>query len=127
MLQALRQMLGTATTALGIVGTEGRLPFRRWRQDLLQLGKAMLLLVIGQSGLDPLTARHLDDLILELRESLDTTVVVITHDIASILAIGFAASATPVAPSRISLLLIWICPSPAPTFTVSSAVPSKSK
>lgn len=40
------------------------------------------------SGLDPLTARRLDELIVELRDSLGTTVVVVTHDLASILAIG---------------------------------------
>jgi len=40
------------------------------------------------AGLDPVNARLLDDLILELRDSLKTTVVVITHDLASIFAIG---------------------------------------
>lgn len=48
------------------------------------------ILVIDEpsSGLDPLTARRLDELIVELRDSLGTTVVVVTHDLASILAIG---------------------------------------
>ena len=40
------------------------------------------------AGLDPLSARLLDDLILELRESLGATVVVVTHELASIFAIG---------------------------------------
>ena len=40
------------------------------------------------AGLDPLTAKRLDDLILELRDSLGTTVVVVTHELASIFAIG---------------------------------------
>ena len=40
------------------------------------------------SGLDPVSARHLDDLILELRDSLGTTVVVVSHELASIFAIG---------------------------------------
>ncbi len=40
------------------------------------------------SGLDPITARRLDELMLELRASLDTTLVVVTHDLASIFAIG---------------------------------------
>ena len=58
------------------------------------LARAMALdpeiLVIDEpsSGLDPLTARRLDDLILELRDSLGTTIVVVTHELASILAIG---------------------------------------
>lgn len=40
------------------------------------------------AGLDPVSAKLLDDLILELRDSLGTTVVVVTHELASIFAIG---------------------------------------
>jgi len=40
------------------------------------------------AGLDPISARLLDDLILELRSSLGATVVVVTHELASIFAIG---------------------------------------
>jgi phospholipid/cholesterol/gamma-HCH transport system ATP-binding protein len=40
------------------------------------------------AGLDPVSAKRLDDLILQLRDSLDTTVVVVTHELASIFAIG---------------------------------------
>ncbi len=40
------------------------------------------------SGLDPLSAKMLDDLILELRDILGVTVVVVTHELASIFAIG---------------------------------------
>ena len=40
------------------------------------------------AGLDPISARLLDDLILELRDSLGATVVVVTHELASIFAIG---------------------------------------
>jgi phospholipid/cholesterol/gamma-HCH transport system ATP-binding protein len=40
------------------------------------------------SGLDPLSARLFDDLILELRASLGATVVVVSHELASIFAIG---------------------------------------
>jgi phospholipid/cholesterol/gamma-HCH transport system ATP-binding protein len=40
------------------------------------------------AGLDPINARKLDDLILELRDGLGTTVVVITHELASIFAVG---------------------------------------
>jgi len=58
------------------------------------LARAMALdpeiLVIDEpsSGLDPLTARRLDELIMELRDSLGTTIVVVTHELASILSIG---------------------------------------
>lgn len=40
------------------------------------------------AGLDPLSSRRLDDLILELRDSLGATVVVVTHELASIFAIA---------------------------------------
>jgi phospholipid/cholesterol/gamma-HCH transport system ATP-binding protein len=40
------------------------------------------------AGLDPISSRLLDDLILELRDSLNATVVVVTHELASIFAIG---------------------------------------
>jgi phospholipid/cholesterol/gamma-HCH transport system ATP-binding protein len=40
------------------------------------------------AGLDPVSSRLLDDLILELRDSLGSTIVVVTHELASIFAIG---------------------------------------
>ena len=40
------------------------------------------------AGLDPVSSRRLDDLILDLRDSLRATIVVVTHELASIFAIG---------------------------------------
>ncbi|MCK5831260.1 MAG: ATP-binding cassette domain-containing protein [Methylococcales bacterium] len=40
------------------------------------------------AGLDPISAKLLDDLILELRDSLGATLVIVTHELASIFAIG---------------------------------------
>jgi len=40
------------------------------------------------AGLDPISARLLDDLIIELRDSLKSTIIVVTHELASIFAIG---------------------------------------
>lgn len=40
------------------------------------------------AGLDPISSRLLDDLIIELRDSLGATVVIVTHELASIFAIG---------------------------------------
>lgn len=40
------------------------------------------------AGLDPVNSRRLDELILELRANLGTTIVVVTHELASIFAIG---------------------------------------
>ncbi len=40
------------------------------------------------AGLDPLSSRNLDDLILELRDVLGSTIVVVTHELASIFRIA---------------------------------------
>ena len=40
------------------------------------------------AGLDPISSKLLDDLILELRDSMGATVVMVTHELASIFAIG---------------------------------------
>lgn len=54
----------------------------------MALDPEILFLDEPSAGLDPISARLLDDLILELRESLGTTIVVVTHELASIFAIG---------------------------------------
>jgi len=40
------------------------------------------------AGLDPISSKRLDDLILELRDSLGTTIIVVTHELASMFSIG---------------------------------------
>lgn len=40
------------------------------------------------AGLDPISSRLLDDLIVELRDSLGATIVIVTHELASIFAVG---------------------------------------
>lgn len=40
------------------------------------------------AGLDPVSARMLDDLIIQLREYMGSTIVVVTHELASIFAVG---------------------------------------
>jgi phospholipid/cholesterol/gamma-HCH transport system ATP-binding protein len=54
----------------------------------MALDPAFLFLDEPSAGLDPITARRLDELILDLRASLGATVVVVTHELASIFAIG---------------------------------------
>ncbi|OGR18426.1 MAG: polyamine ABC transporter ATP-binding protein [Desulfobacterales bacterium GWB2_56_26] len=53
----------------------------------MALDPDILLIDEPSAGLDPLNARHLDNLILELRESLGTTIVLVTHELPSILGI----------------------------------------
>lgn len=40
------------------------------------------------AGLDPISSKRLDDLIIELRDALGTTIVIVSHELASIFAIG---------------------------------------
>jgi phospholipid/cholesterol/gamma-HCH transport system ATP-binding protein len=54
----------------------------------LALDPDMLFLDEPTSGLDPLNARLFDNLVSELRDSLGSTVVIVTHELASIFAIG---------------------------------------
>jgi phospholipid/cholesterol/gamma-HCH transport system ATP-binding protein len=54
----------------------------------MALDPEVLFLDEPSAGLDPISSRRLDDLILELRDSLGTTIVVVTHELPSIFAIG---------------------------------------
>jgi phospholipid/cholesterol/gamma-HCH transport system ATP-binding protein len=54
----------------------------------MALDPDILFLDEPSAGLDPLSSRRLDDLILELRDNLGSTVVVVTHELASIFAIA---------------------------------------
>jgi phospholipid/cholesterol/gamma-HCH transport system ATP-binding protein len=54
----------------------------------MALDPEILFLDEPGAGLDPVTSQRLDKLILQLRESLGATVVVVTHELASIFAIA---------------------------------------
>lgn len=54
----------------------------------LALDPAILFLDEPSAGLDPITSRRLDDLVLELREMFGTTMVVVSHELASIFGIA---------------------------------------
>jgi phospholipid/cholesterol/gamma-HCH transport system ATP-binding protein len=54
----------------------------------MALDPDILFLDEPSAGLDPISSRRLDELILELRDSLGSTVVVVTHELASIFTIG---------------------------------------
>ena len=54
----------------------------------MALSPEVLLFDEPSAGLDPISSRLLDDLILELRNSLGATIVMVTHELASIFAVG---------------------------------------
>jgi phospholipid/cholesterol/gamma-HCH transport system ATP-binding protein len=81
---------------VGLRGLEGLYPAQLsgGMQKRAALARAMaldpevLFLDEPSSGLDPVSARRLDDLIVELRQSLGATVVSVSHDLDSLFAIG---------------------------------------
>jgi phospholipid/cholesterol/gamma-HCH transport system ATP-binding protein len=91
-----REMAALKLAFVGLAGFEGFYPAQLsgGMQKRAGLARAMaldpdiLFLDEPTAGLDPVSSRRFDDLILELRESLGGTVVVVTHELASIFAIG---------------------------------------
>jgi len=54
----------------------------------LALDPAIVFLDEPSAGLDPITSRKLDELVLEIREMFGTTLVVVSHELASIFSIA---------------------------------------
>lgn len=54
----------------------------------MALDPEILFLDEPGAGLDPISSKLLDDLIIELRDSLGTTVVMVTHELASLFAVA---------------------------------------
>jgi phospholipid/cholesterol/gamma-HCH transport system ATP-binding protein len=92
----IRELVSLKLALVGLSGFEDYMPseLSGGMQKRAGIARAMALdpevLVFDEpsAGLDPVSARRLDDLILELRESLGATAVVVTHELASIFAIG---------------------------------------
>lgn len=93
------EMLEVASLKLALVGLAGFEDFypseisggmqkRAGLARAMALDPDILFLDEPSAGLDPISSRRLDELILELRDSLGTTVVVVTHELQSIFTIG---------------------------------------
>jgi phospholipid/cholesterol/gamma-HCH transport system ATP-binding protein len=94
--EEIREVASFKLALVGLSGFEDRLPgeISGGMQKRAGIARAMtldpeiLFLDEPSAGLDPITSLRLDDLIVALRESLGATIVVVTHELESLLAIG---------------------------------------
>jgi phospholipid/cholesterol/gamma-HCH transport system ATP-binding protein len=92
----IRDVVSLKLALVGLAGFEDFYPSEisggmRKRAGLaraMALDPDILLFDEPSAGLDPISARLLDELIIEIRDSLGSTVVVVTHELASIFTIG---------------------------------------
>ncbi len=92
----IRDLSSFKLSLVGLAGFEGFYPSEisggmRKRAGLaraMALDPEILFFDEPSAGLDPISSKRLDELILELRDSLGTTIVVVTHELASIFAIA---------------------------------------
>jgi phospholipid/cholesterol/gamma-HCH transport system ATP-binding protein len=93
---AVDAMVHAKLKLVGLDGTEGKLPseLSGGMKKRAAIARAMILeppllfLDEPSAGLDPVTAAELDELILQLNSALGTTIVMVTHDLESILKVG---------------------------------------
>ena len=92
----IRELAALKLALVGLKGFEDHYPSevsggmqkRAGLARAMALDPEVLFLDEPSAGLDPVSSRRLDELILELRASLGATVVVVSHELASIFAIG---------------------------------------
>jgi phospholipid/cholesterol/gamma-HCH transport system ATP-binding protein len=93
---AIRDLVSYKLSLVGLAGYEDYYPAqisggmnkRAGIARAMALDPDILFLDEPGAGLDPLSSRRLDDLIVRLRDSLGSTVVIVTHELASIFAIA---------------------------------------
>lgn len=92
----IRELAALKLALVGLAGYEeyypseisGGMQKRAGLARAMALDPEILFFDEPSAGLDPISARLLDDLILALRDSLGVTFVIVTHELASIFAIG---------------------------------------
>lgn len=90
------QIVAFKLALVGLAGYEGYYPSEisggmRKRAGLaraLALDPEIVYFDEPSAGLDPVSSKNLDDLILEINKTLGTTIIVVTHELPSIFAIG---------------------------------------
>ncbi len=96
---AIRAVVRLKLSLVGLRGFEDYYPWelsggmqkRAGLARAISLDPEILLIDEPSASLDPPTARRLDALILQLRDALGTTAVIVTHDVATILGVGTRA------------------------------------
>ncbi|MCF8105039.1 MAG: ATP-binding cassette domain-containing protein [Desulfohalobiaceae bacterium] len=94
--ERVRELVSLKLSLVGLSGFEEYFPSEisggmRKRAGLaraIALDPEILFFDEPSAGLDPVNAKLLDDLILEIQKGLGTTIVVVSHELASIFAIG---------------------------------------
>jgi phospholipid/cholesterol/gamma-HCH transport system ATP-binding protein len=95
----IREVVAIKLSLVGLAGFEdfypgqlsGGMQKRAGLARAMALDPEILFLDEPSAGLDPVSARHLDELIVQLRDSLGATFVIVSHELASILGIGDAS------------------------------------
>ena len=91
-----REVAALRLALVGLAGFDGYYPSEisggmRKRAGIaraIAMDPELLYLDEPSAGLDPLSSRGLDELLLQLRDTLGMTVVIVSHELASIFAIG---------------------------------------
>ncbi len=92
----IKELVSLKLSLVGLAGYEsfypseisGGMAKRAGLARAIALDPEILFFDEPSAGLDPISSRNLDNLILELRDSLGATVVVVTHELASIFSIA---------------------------------------
>jgi phospholipid/cholesterol/gamma-HCH transport system ATP-binding protein len=90
--EAVDRLVSWKLSLVGLRGAESLYPSEISGGMRKRAALAVLFFDEPSSGLDPVSSSRMDDLILQLRDALGTTIVVVSHDLASIFTIADRAA-----------------------------------